>query len=608
MIQANTETLRSWLKGGGRLELAARSQFEVETITFEHYLVEAVRSHPEYSEDDQRAWAAYCCLTENRGSLAQPAAALPDSSALVRTQNDLLAVMVQRSKDEEARFHQQGGFQARVLDNQQSAVVATELLKRGVTDAVGEVRIAVDGSTKTLYQRIEALEARLPAPMFQKWLIIAAVILLYVLLGVDIAKGQGFQVVLPVRTVASCSGMTVTSGVMTSLIMDSTGRLCSDVSGSTISVTIDTSSIASAVNQTNGNQKAQVCDAGGDCSTVTGGKLDVNATVSGSNPAASATGAAVPASASYNGTNIGGNLTGQTGTSEGAGVFSADVSVKSSALPTGASTAARQDTGNTSLGTIKTNTDPLVTAGGGGYVRQDSTATMAKESGGNLATIATNTTGVATAGNQTTEISSLSSINTNVDCLDSSTTPCYVQQNVNSPTLAKETGGNLESVARYLQRILADLHPNGILAPGALALRGSLGNIIGSAGDRLKVDVPPAGNPCNDRVLMDAAISQTASTKVISSGAGRVVICAVRIVAGAAEITSEWEGSGTTCGTGTIAHSGSTTAANGESFAANGGYQSTNLPYMLLPGNDWCVAQSGSNRVSGKVWFTRIPG
>ncbi len=34
--------------------------------------------------------------------------------------------------------------------------------------------------------------------------------------------------------------------------------------------------------------------------------------------------------------------------------------------------------------TIKTNTDPLVTAGGGGYVRQDSTATMAKETGGVL--------------------------------------------------------------------------------------------------------------------------------------------------------------------------------------------------------------------------------
>jgi len=40
------------------------------------------------------------------------------------------------------------------------------------------------------------------------------------------------------------------------------------------------------------------------------------------------------------------------------------------------------------LASIKTNTDPLVTAAAGGYVRQDSTGTIAKESGGNLATLA----------------------------------------------------------------------------------------------------------------------------------------------------------------------------------------------------------------------------
>lgn len=80
-------------------------------------------------------------------------------------------------------------------------------------------------------------------------------------------------------------------------------------------------------------------------------------------------------------------------------------------LPTGAATAASQSTTNTSLGTILTNTTgiataanqtaansslstivtdvtPLVTSGGGGYIRQDSTATIAKETGGNLATIA----------------------------------------------------------------------------------------------------------------------------------------------------------------------------------------------------------------------------
>lgn len=65
------------------------------------------------------------------------------------------------------------------------------------------------------------------------------------------------------------------------------------------------------------------------------------------------------------------------------------------------------------LATIATDVAPLVVSNAGGYVRQDSTATIAKESGGNLATIVTNTTGGATAANQTTMNSNLSSIVTN---------------------------------------------------------------------------------------------------------------------------------------------------------------------------------------------------
>lgn len=56
-----------------------------------------------------------------------------------------------------------------------------------------------------------------------------------------------------------------------------------------------------------------------------------------------------------------------------------------------------KDAGNTrinpakedgNLATIKTNTDTLTASGAGGYIRQDSTATIAKETGGNLATLA----------------------------------------------------------------------------------------------------------------------------------------------------------------------------------------------------------------------------
>lgn len=50
---------------------------------------------------------------------------------------------------------------------------------------------------------------------------------------------------------------------------------------------------------------------------------------------------------------------------------------------------AKETGGN--LATVKTNTDPLVASGGGGYIRQDSNATIARETGGNLASIKTNT-------------------------------------------------------------------------------------------------------------------------------------------------------------------------------------------------------------------------
>jgi len=100
------------------------------------------------------------------------------------------------------------------------------------------------------------------------------------------------------------------------------------------------------------------------------------------------------------------------------------VDASSLPLPTGAATAAKQDTGNTSLGTIATNTTGVATSAkqdtgntslGSIDTKLSSQATAANQTTGNssLATIATNTTGVATAANQSTANSSLSTIATN---------------------------------------------------------------------------------------------------------------------------------------------------------------------------------------------------
>lgn len=65
-----------------------------------------------------------------------------------------------------------------------------------------------------------------------------------------------------------------TQGAASQVQLDSSGNV--PVSGT---ISVDTTGLATSTNQTNGNQKVQIVDAGGDAVTVTGSKLDVNATI-----------------------------------------------------------------------------------------------------------------------------------------------------------------------------------------------------------------------------------------------------------------------------------------------------------------------------------------
>lgn len=266
------------------------------------------------------------------------------------------------------------------------------------------------------------------------------------------------------------------------------------------------------------------------------------------------------------------------------------------------------------LAIVKTNTDPLVASGAGGYVRQDSTASIAKESGGNLATIATNTTGVATAANQATANASLSSLVTNTNPLATSTGGGYVRQD-NTATIARESGGNLTSIAQALAGIVAGLHGGALPMPSlndraGFSLRGTFNAPIGSVGDALKVTpaAPISADPCFHAKKGNVAISQTATTKLVAGLPGQVIyVCGAYVVAGAAEIASFLEGTGSACATSPIAVTGSTTAPNGESYAANGGISrgAGNGTVMVTskPGNDLCLGQSTSNRLAGNLTF-----
>lgn len=154
----------------------------------------------------------------------------------------------------------------------------------------------------------------------------------------------------------------------------------------TIEATIDPTGLATDTNQTSGSQKTQIVDAGGDAVTVTGGKLDVNATASLAGTtlpiasAATAVGVAIVDSSGNQISSFGGGTqytegdvdSSITGTAmmvedtsntlqpaQGDKANGLDVDVTRSALPIGAATSAKQDTGNTSVASIDTKTPAL---------------------------------------------------------------------------------------------------------------------------------------------------------------------------------------------------------------------------------------------------------
>lgn len=142
-------------------------------------------------------------------------------------------------------------------------------------------------------------------------------------------------------------------------------------------------------------------------------------------------------------------------------------------------------------------------------------------------------------------------------------------------------------------------------------LRGSFGEQIRSVNGALAVLTPPAPDPCANKKA-NLAISQAADTTLITGVPGqRIFVCYARVVAATAEIVNFTEGTGTTCQTGTLAVAGSATDANGESYAANGGFSggggAGTIMSTAIPGNNLCLTESATARVSGNIAFVFAP-
>ncbi|MBQ0859495.1 hypothetical protein KBW96_19545, partial [Acinetobacter baumannii] len=93
----------------------------------------------------------------------------------------------------------------------------------------------------------------------------------------------------------------------------------------TVDGTVAVTGVATSANQTNGTQLTQIVDAGGEAVTVTGGKLDVNATISGGAGGTSSIDDSAFTVASDSGTPIMGLATSDTVDAGDVGVLAMDV-------------------------------------------------------------------------------------------------------------------------------------------------------------------------------------------------------------------------------------------------------------------------------------------
>lgn len=161
---------------------------------------------------------------------------------------------------------------------------------------------------------------------------------------------------------------------------------------------------------------------------------------------------------------------------------------------------------------------------------------------------------------------------------------------------------------------------NGVTGPAIMSVRRDTAVTSSSAsGDYSTVNTDANGllwvrtyDPCSALPKTTDPISITTDTVIISALASKKnYICALVIVAGAAEITAITEGTGSVCGTSEAALLGSTTDANGTSFAANGGLVIGDGLGAVINGKttnvDTCLNVSGSNRVSGLVTYVQAP-
>ncbi len=182
------------------------------------------------------------------------------------------------------------------------------------------------------------------------------------------------------------------------------------------------------------------------------------------------------------------------------------------------------------------------------------------------------------------------------------------------PGLALERGGNLDRLASTVNFHRVDVNLRSVA--GSLVLSTKItdginsGAVKAASANALLTDpsqvVTPSPNPstvCTSVV----AVNQTGSTDILTS-VNKLHVCTVILIAAGQEQVSVVEGTGSVCGSNTVALLGATTAdgTHGIPFAANGGFSAAaERAWMVTQtaGDHLCILKSGANLLSGAIWY-----
>jgi hypothetical protein len=237
-----------------------------------------------------------------------------------------------------------------------------------------------------------------------------------------------------------------------------------------------------------------------------------------------------------------------------------------------------------------------------GHVIADTGSTTAVT--GNVTAVQTTGTNLHAVLDTTSTTAVTQATGTNLHAvLDTTSTTAVTQStasNLNAAVVGTGTAGSPAGGVALMTKLLVT--PDSVALPANQSV--NISQINGAA---------PVLDPCQGQTKLFINISQTGNTKLVTgTSAKKIYICGISVPPQAAAVNLALvEGTGSTCGTSTVAIPGITggdgTAAKGANMAINGGFMYGNGGYSIgqetTNADDMCLFQSGSGQVSGGLAY-----